>query len=151
MKVKTMRMTRTLASLVLIIVTFAALKSYAKLDPSDFPLDAKIVDVKESESGVVSKTTKGTFCDNVPADSPLCANQKARTVTTPARGYILGVQIGDKTYEAASPYLLDLGDYKARIHGSYLKLLSTNAKGDLRAYNLKIVGVHLAAKDNEPR
>lgn len=143
-------MTRMLTSLVLGVVTLVTLKSYARLDPSDFPLDAKVVDVKDSESGVVSKTTKGAFCDNVPADSPLCANQRARTVTTPVRGYVLSVQIGDKTYEAASPYLLDLGDYKARLHGSYLRLLSTDAKG-FRAYNLKILGVHLAAKDSAPK
>jgi hypothetical protein len=113
-----------------------------KLNPVDFPLEAKVIDVKGGESGSVSKTTKGPFCDNVPADSPLCAQQKARTVTTTIHEYVLTVQIADKIYETVTPYLVQLGNYKANLHGNYLRLLTTNEKGSLRAYNLKIIGIH---------
>ena len=81
----------------------------------------------------------------------MCAHQQSRTVTTVVRAYALSIQIGEKIYEAESPYLLDIGDYKAKLHGSYLRLLSVNKKGDLRAYNLRIVAVHQAAKDPEPK
>ena len=59
----------------LALILLAALSSYAKLNPADFPLDAKIIDVQKSDAGAVSKTTKGPFCDNVPADSTLCEHQ----------------------------------------------------------------------------
>ena len=46
---------------------------------------------------------------------------------------------------------MDIGDYKAKLHGSYLRLLSVNKNGGLRAYNLRIVAVHQAAKEPGPK
>jgi hypothetical protein len=65
------------------------------------------------------------------------------------------VRIGDKIYEAEGPFvsrfLLDMGDYKAKVNGAYLSFLSTNGKGDLRVYKLKIVSVHQTTKEPELR
>jgi hypothetical protein len=131
-------------ALVLVLaVLFVLTGSATALDPSDFPLEAKVIDVSQTDIGAISKTKKGLFCGN--SDSPLCA-QRSRVVTTTRHAYVLSVQIGDKIYEAEAPlvshFLLEIGDYKAKVQGAYLTLLSTNAKGDLKAYKLKIVGVH---------
>jgi hypothetical protein len=50
------------ATLTLILLT--AIGAQAKLNPADFPLEAKVIDLKAGDAGAVSKTTKGVFCDN---------------------------------------------------------------------------------------
>ena len=64
---------------------------------------------------------------------------------TVVHNYILTVRAGEKTYELESPTVLDLGDCRAKLHGSYMRLLLTDANGNLKAVNLKILGVHLIA------